>query len=99
MSGGRFAFTSPIWFPGHAVLLHRRDVAERVLREHAVEAREAAVAERIGDGRARRRVDARLPARDRRVDVFRAEERLEAGVAAGLVRESVVPRARVAGAL
>ena len=82
----------------HAVLLHRRDVAERVLREHAVEAREAAVAERIGDGCARRRVDARLPARDRRVDVFRPEERLEAGVAAGLVREQVVSRPGVSGA-
>ena len=54
------------------------DVAERVLREHPVEAGEPAVADRVGDRVAARVGHAGVAAGDRRVDVFRAEQRLVA---------------------
>ena len=81
---------------GHAVLLHLLDVAERVACEHPVEAREAAGAGRVGD-RLAGRVVARTAWRgDRRIDVLRAVERLEARVAAGLVGQGSGRRVGVA---
>ena len=64
---------------GDAVLLHLGDVTERVGRQHPVEAGESAVALGIRDRRAVRVVHARVAAGDRRVDVLRAVERVEAG--------------------
>ena len=73
----------------NAGLLHLRDVAERHLRGHSVEAREARLAERVVDGCARRVVDDGAAVVDCRVDVLGAEEPLEVGVAARLVRQVV----------
>ena len=72
-----------------AGLLHLRDVAERHLCGHAVEARESRLAERVRDRVAVRVVDRRAAVVDRRVDVLRAEEALEARVATGLVGQGV----------
>src|SRR5204862_150528 len=81
---------------GHAGLLHLGHVPQRVAREHAVEAREAAVARRIGDGRAGRVVHTGVAAGDCRIDVLGPVQRLEAGVAAGFVGKRVGLGVRVA---
>ena len=73
----------------NAALLHRLDIAECVLCEHPVEAREPAVADRVGDRAASRVGNAGASARDRRIDVLGAEERLETVVPAGLIAERV----------
>ena len=73
----------------NAGLLHLRDVAERHLRRHPVEAGEARVAEGVRDRVAGSVLDDGTTAGDRRVDVESAEESL-AGIAAGrLVGEHV----------
>ena len=92
---------------GDARLLHLSQVAERVLRERAVESREAGLAEGIRhrltfgvvdgrlahDGLARRAGDGA----DRRVHVLRAVQRLEAAVSIRLVKELVRPCVRDVG--
>ena len=79
---------------GDACFLHLRDVPERYVRRHPIEAREAGVTERVCDRRAGRVFDNRVTAGDRGVDVEGAKEALEAGVATRLVGQEVVFRVR-----
>ena len=81
----------------HAVLLHLGDVAQRHGRGHRVEAGEAGVAGAVGD-RVAVEVEHRSVGADHRVGVGRAEQALEALVAARLVGQQVRPRMRAGGA-
>src|SRR5262249_45923585 len=73
---------------GHwdASFLHLRDIAERVLREHAIKAREAAARIASAEDRiAGRVIHAGVVVGDRLIDVLGAEERIEAVVPAWLI--------------